>query len=135
VRANPVLFSRAVAVGALSLSGLTLATLAVTSAVGATGKTSRVSPAATDVRPPSGVEVLGWGFEQPAAIASDGTEIWVASAGGNSVTELSASRGTLVKVIGGASCGFHGPTAVASNGTEIWAANFWGNFVTELSAS
>ncbi len=99
MRANSRLFGRAVAVSALFLSGMTLATLAVTSAVGATGSNvSQVSLSATAVRPLSGVKVFGWGFDDPVAVASDGNHVWVANHYGNSVTELSASTGALVRV-------------------------------------
>jgi hypothetical protein len=60
-----------------------------------------------------------YGFEFPDAISSDGTHVWVANgpgsgdrpllSAGNTVTELSASTGTLVKVISGSSYGFNGP--------------------------
>ncbi len=87
---NRILFGRTVAVSALTLSSLALATLAVTSVVGAAGSnTSQVSLAAMAVRPLSGVKVLGRGFDGPAAVALGGTRVWVANL--NSVTELSAS--------------------------------------------
>ena len=53
---------------------------------------------------------------------------------GNSVTELSAATGALVKVIRGPGYGFDGPSAITSDGTDIWVANLLGNPVTELSA-
>ena len=49
--------------------------------------------------------------------------VWVANYSGNSVTELSASTGALVKVIGGSSYGFDDPVAIASDGTHVWVAN------------
>jgi hypothetical protein len=92
------LFSRTVAVGALLVSGLALVTFGPASAVGAVGsKASQVSRSVTPAKQLSGVNVLGWGFNGPSGIASDGTHVWVANYG-NSVTELSASTGALVKV-------------------------------------
>jgi hypothetical protein len=41
----------------------------------------------------------------------------------NSVTELSASTGALVKVIRGLRYGFDDPAAVTSDGTHIWVRN------------
>jgi hypothetical protein len=50
------------------------------------------SPAALN-----GPQVFGWGFDTPAPVATDGTDVWVANFAGNSVTELSAS-GAFVQV-------------------------------------
>ncbi|MFZ2059161.1 MAG: hypothetical protein WAV54_17310, partial [Acidimicrobiales bacterium] len=102
MRSHFRLFSRTVAVTGLALSGLTLVSFVPTSAIGATGSNaSQVSPSATPVGQLSGVNVLGWGFDYPNAIASDGTHVWAANYLGNSVVELSASTGALVKVISG----------------------------------
>ncbi len=149
MRANLVLFGRAAAVGALFVSGMTLATLTVTSRVGAAGSNaSQVSLAPMAVRSLSGVKVFGWGFDDPDGVASDGIHVWVANQGGNSVTELSASTGALVRVDSGPRYGFDqvvsgigglivlpGPSAIASDGTHVWVANSNGNSVTELSSS
>jgi YVTN family beta-propeller protein len=56
-----------------------------------------------------GVQVLGWGFDLPNALSSDGTHVWVANEGNNTVTELDASTGALVQVISGSSYGFDSP--------------------------
>jgi DNA-binding beta-propeller fold protein YncE len=74
-------------------------------------------------------------FNYPVAVSSDGTHVWVANQGGNSVTELAAATGALVKVISGSSYGFDSPDAVASDGTHVWVANRGGQSVTELPAS
>ena len=58
-----------------------------------------------------------YGFNEPDAVISDGTHVWVVSYG-DSVTELSASTGALVKVISGSSYGFNEPGAIASDGTH-----------------
>jgi hypothetical protein len=58
--------------------------------------------------------------------------VWAANSIGNSVTELSAATGALIKVISGPSYGFNGPDAVFSDGTHVWVANSGGS-VTELS--
>src|ERR1019366_4238407 len=133
MRANSGLFRRSVAVGALSVSGLTLVTLTPTSAAGAVwDNASRVSASAASVSPLSGVNVLGWGFDEPWAITADGTHVWVANRG-KSVTEISASTGTLVRVIRGSSYGFHDPWAITTDRTHVWVRNE--SSVTELSAS
>jgi DNA-binding beta-propeller fold protein YncE len=41
----------------------------------------------------------GFNTSDTAAVASDGTHVWVANYNGNSVTELLASTGALVRVI------------------------------------
>ncbi len=76
-------------------------------------------------------------FDAPAAISSDGTNVWVTNIGDNSVTELSASGGIsgTLYTISGSGCGFDDPGAISSDGTNVWVANFGDNSVTELSAS
>ena len=74
----------------------------------------------------SGVQVLGWGFNVPGAVSSDGTHVWVAN-NGNSVTELDAVDRGLVQVISGPSYGFNYPAAISSDGTHVWVANDSGN--------
>jgi hypothetical protein len=59
----------------------------------------------------------------------------VANYVGNSVTELAAATGALVKVISGSSYGFNYPDAVSSDGTHVWVANGNGQSVTELPAT
>ena len=60
----------------------------------------------------------------------------MANASGDSVTELSATTGALVRVIRGSSYGFDEPKGITSDGNHIWVTNEGkGNSVTELSAS
>ena len=135
MRANLGVFSRTVVVCALSLSGLALAPFVLASAAGgAWDNVSRALPSTTPVSPLSSVNVLGWGFDEPWAITTGGAHIWVAN-NGNSVTELSASTGALVKVIRGSRYGFNGSLGITSDGTHVWVANSDGRSVTELSAS
>ena len=55
---------------------------------------------------------------------------------GNSVTELSASTGALVRIISGSRYEFHTPDAISSDGTHVWVSSLnQGGSVTELSAS
>ena len=67
-----------------------------------------------------------YGFNDPDAVSSDGTHVWVANSAGNSVTELSAATGALVQVISGSSYGFDDPDAISSDGTHVWVANAGG---------
>ena len=76
-----------------------------------------------------------YGFDSPDAITSDGTHVWVANLYGNSVTELSASTGALVRVIRGSSYGFDELEGITSVGNHIWVTNGGGSSVTEFPAS
>jgi hypothetical protein len=82
----------------------------------------------------SGPRIFGWGFNVPDAVSSDGTHVWVANYFGNSVTELNAATGGLVKVIKGPSYGFDRPTSISSDGVDVWVANYAGNTVTGFPA-
>jgi hypothetical protein len=79
--------------------------------------------------------VFGRGFSGPDAIAADGAHVWVSNGLGNSVTELSAKTGQLVRAISGSSYKFNDPDAVVSDATDVWVANYDGHSVTELSAT
>ena len=104
-------------------------------------------PGAAAARPAAltGVHVFGWGFVDPDAIASEGAHVWVANlrgacsrrglCAGNSVSELSASTGSLVKTISSARYKFDDPDAMALNGANVWVVNGGGDSVTELSAT
>ena len=84
----------------------------------------------------SGPRVFGWGFNTPGAVSCDGTHVWVANFGGDSVTELNAATGALVQVITGSSYQFRSPAAISSDGTHVWVANDNVNgSVTELNAA
>jgi hypothetical protein len=63
-----------------------------------------VGPAAA-----AGVRILGGGFNVPAGVSSDGTHVWVANDAGNSVSELNAATGRLVRVITDGPGFFNGP--------------------------
>ncbi len=76
-----------------------------------------------------------YAFNQPFAIASDGSNVWVANSAGNSLTEVKASDGSWVRNISGGSYGFDGVSGIAFGGTHLWVANNSGNSVTEVNAS
>jgi hypothetical protein len=76
-----------------------------------------------------------YGFNKPGAIADDDADVWVANTSGQSVTELGASSGNVVKVFSGGSYGFSDPGAIADDGADVWVANLADNSVTELNAS
>ena len=73
--------------------------------------------------------------EPYALVASSGKELWVANLASNSLTEISASTGSLVQVVSGLSYGFNGPIALAVGGGDLWVANESGKSLTEVNAS
>ncbi len=73
-----------------------------------------------------------WSFYHPLTITSGGGHIWVAS--GNSIIELSASTGALVRVINGSSYEFNGPSAMTVLGSRVRVADKSCS-VTEFSAT
>ena len=91
------------------------------------GRTAQASP--RDVRVP------GWAFAGPDAIAADRARVWVANNGGNSVTELSAATGALIRVISGQRYQLNGPVAIAASANSVWVANATGNSLTEINAA
>jgi serine/threonine protein kinase len=58
--------------------------------------------------------------------------LWVAN--GESVTELNASTGKLVRVLSGAQYQLNGPAVVAAAGNNVFIVNTNGNSVTEIDA-
>jgi serine/threonine-protein kinase len=88
------------------------------------------------------VKGTSYGFNNPEAVTADGTHIWVGNDGlvngspeGNSVTELNASDGSLVRVVKGAPDEFGSPAAMAAAGNHIWVGNYDGTTMAELNAS
>ena len=67
----------------------------------------------------------------PAGMAFDGANIWVANDGSNNVTKLRASDGANLGTFAVGSQ----PFGVAFDGANIWVANFGSNNVTKLRAS
>jgi len=91
---------------------------------------------------------------QPSSIADDGTHLWVAGSSGEwddpaispdglllnhgngSVTELSASDGSVIRTLSGSKYQFNDPAGIASDGTDVWVTNLDdGRWVIELNAS
>jgi len=61
-------------------------------------------------------------FDCPDALAFDGTNIWVANWRGNSLTEIDASTGALIRTISGSN--IEAPISLAVVGTNLWVGNF-----------
>jgi len=81
-------------------------------------------------------------FTEPLAIAVDGSHVWVANVFGNSVTELNAKTGSIIRVISARADGFKTPIAIAVTHSRVWVVNdgVKGNSrgtgsITELMAS
>ena len=82
-------------------------------------------------------------FDGPTAVVANKSDAWIANIEGDSVTEVSASDGSLVQNIKGSSYKFDAPVAMAIYGSDVWVANqgtewFGGTqpgSVTEFSAS
>jgi len=77
----------------------------------------------------------GYGFDHLSGLAFDGTHLWVGNLDGNSVTEINASDGSLVRVLSASKYSFDEPVALAFDGTHVWVSNLDGNSVTEINAS
>ncbi len=78
-------------------------------------------------------KVFGWGFCWPQALAVFGTHLFVANKFGDSVTELNASSGGLVKVISGPSYRFDDPVAITAAAGHLWVVNNASGSVTEIN--
>lgn len=74
-------------------------------------------------------------FDQPFGMVVSGGHIWVANGGGNSVTELNTSDGSLVRTIRSPADYLKEPTDIASSGADLWVLNEGDKSVTELSAA
>ena len=58
--------------------------------------------------------------------------LWVANSLGNSVTEINAGTGALIRVLSGREYHFKDPTGIAASGRTAWVTNMGGNSVTRL---
>lgn len=66
---------------------------------------------------------------------SDGSDLFVANGGRDSVTELDGTSGSLVGVISGLAMRFKLPIAMTVSGGELYVANEQGNSVTEIDTA
>ena len=74
-------------------------------------------------------------FDSPAAIAAVGSNLFVTNSVSDTVTEVDASTGSLVRVISGSSYKFDYPVAIAAVGSDLFVANSGGQSVTAFSVS
>ena len=66
----------------------------------------------------------------PYEITSDGTHVWVANNGNNTVSEIDASTHSVISTISVGSL----PYGITSDGTHVWVANNGNNAVSEIDA-
>ena len=73
----------------------------------------------------------------PAALAFDGTNMWVANSFGNSVTEFNGATGSTLQTWSDPSYGFNDPSSIVYDGQDIWVVNAYGSSptLTEMNAS
>jgi YVTN family beta-propeller protein len=67
----------------------------------------------------------------PEGVSSDGTHVWVANHWDETVSEIEASTGRVVRTIHVGS----DPEGVSSDGTHVWVANGGEGTITEIAAS
>jgi YVTN family beta-propeller protein len=108
--------------GAVRLTGMLVATVAVGACC--IGVSSASAAAVVNTIPVGG---------EPEGVSSDGTHVWVANLGSDSVSEIDASTGTVVNTI---PVGVE-PIGVSSDGTHVWVTNYFSaeNTVSEIDAS
>jgi len=113
-----------------------------------------VVPAAS-AGPIGHVKVLGWGFDNPSAVAGDAHQLYVANLLGDSVDVLDLSNGSLstrastkvrvwygaqvdartgelVRVLSGAPYGFESPVGLDVYGDHLFVINELGDSVTDI---
>ena len=93
--------------------------------------TSVASAASSPVTPESWITVSPNQYPSPIAISADGTNTWVANEYDNSVVELSAPSGSVVRTI---AVGTH-PIGISSDGTNVWVANIASDTMTQIDAT
>ena len=118
------------ATGPAGPAGATGAT-AATGATGLAGPVNRISN--------TQIALLQWGQDPgraatfptgsvPVGVAFDGTNIWVANGGSNTVSKINRVTGAKTDYATGTS-----PTEVAFDGANIWVANFGSNTVSKIN--
>ncbi|HKH88385.1 MAG TPA: hypothetical protein VKA05_06160 [Acidimicrobiales bacterium] len=91
--------------------------------------------AAQTAAPASARLACTYGFNTPDAAAIDGSDLFVANKGGNSVTELSPTSGACIGNVTGSQFHFDSPAALKALGANLFVANQKGNTVTEVAVA
>jgi hypothetical protein len=114
----------------VAITAGTLAVLTVAGVVAATVLPRIGSPPNADAGLTITSRLLS-GDKVGGAIAATGTDLWVID--GDSVEELNASNGSVIRTLSGTKYQFGAPTGIAAHGTYVWVAN--GSSLTEVNAS
>jgi YVTN family beta-propeller protein len=103
-----------------------------------------LGPPLTELSESTGVPIreIGGGashlFDLPRAMSDDGIHVWVANFKSDSVVEINARTGAVVRVIQGPKHHltrmFSLPVAIASDRVHVWVTNIGNDSVTELNA-
>ena len=75
-----------------------------------------------------------YGFDDPVAVAGNGTDLFVVNNSG-SVTEINEANRALVQILEGSAYGFSSPNAILIDGQDAWVTNNGDNSVTEFNTS
>jgi ribosomal protein S18 acetylase RimI-like enzyme len=107
---------------------------------GTPGRTLLPGQVTLGVGLPDVLSATGDKISEPDAVAFDGSDLWIANSSANSVTEVRASNGSLVRVLSNTSNSgfkFNNPDAIGFDGTDLWIANdvLAPASVTEVKAS
>jgi outer membrane protein assembly factor BamB len=62
-------------------------------------------------------------FDEPLGVAVSAGRVWVTNVAGNSVTELNAANGSVLRVFNASKYGFKTPIAVSVAGSHVWVVN------------
>jgi hypothetical protein len=74
-------------------------------------------------------------FDDPQDIAASGTTLWISNNDGNSLTEVSAATGTVVRTVSGDQYQLDWPGSITIADGRGWVANALLSTVTEFNAS
>src|SRR5271170_5298906 len=69
-------------------------------------------------------------FDSPTSATVVGSDLYVSNGANNTVTEVTATSGARVAIIGGSAFGFDAPSAIDSVGSDLFVANGEGNSLT-----
>jgi len=75
-----------------------------------------------------------YGFNDPVAVAGNGTDLFVVNNSG-SVTEINEASGALVQILQGSAYALNSPSAILIDGQDAWVTNSGDNGVTEFDTA
>jgi DNA-binding beta-propeller fold protein YncE len=120
--------------GAVIAGVCAVALAAAVSACAATGASTASVRTLSGPRVSSGhLDAPALEFDSPDAVAVQGATVWVANGGGNSVTEINAATGALIRVITASRYRLNEPMGITTSGNTVWVADK--DSVTEINAA